>query len=394
FDYIAAHGVWSWVSAENRSAILKFIANHLKPGGVLYLGYNSHPGWSPILPLRHLMKMAFDRATGSIEDRVKAAVAFADRARAAGAAFFTANPQAAVLLDQIKSQSPSYLAHEYFNDDWTVFDFSDVAEDLAQIDLHFAGAGQFKDNISALTYSRETLPFVASARDQIERETVSDIIHNHGFRRDLFVRSPRRLASGEKDARFDRTVFAPLVTPSDYPALSLTTDIGVFKGQTPIHMGLVEAVAAGPKTLGEIRRQGVLAGAPVNEIQNALYFLAAARALAPAPAQADLQIAQSCCRLLNEQLYDDLPRGLDIGVFAAPVIGGALQPSLMECVLLLARDDMDAKRAFDILKSRGQNFTRDGKPVPDSEALAELAQRRALFARGRLPLIRRLGIVD
>lgn len=35
FDVIAAHGLWSWVGAENRDRIVALIGRHLKPGGLL-----------------------------------------------------------------------------------------------------------------------------------------------------------------------------------------------------------------------------------------------------------------------------------------------------------------------------------------------------------------------
>lgn len=46
FDYIALHGIWSWISEENRSVIVDFIRRKLKVGGVLYISYNTMPGWS------------------------------------------------------------------------------------------------------------------------------------------------------------------------------------------------------------------------------------------------------------------------------------------------------------------------------------------------------------
>jgi hypothetical protein len=46
------HGIWSWVSEDNRQIILDFIDRKLKPGGVLYLSYNTQPGWSAFMPLR------------------------------------------------------------------------------------------------------------------------------------------------------------------------------------------------------------------------------------------------------------------------------------------------------------------------------------------------------
>src|SRR5262245_31152579 len=46
FDYIIAHGVFSWVSPETRIELLDLCAERLRPGGLLYLNYNDRPGWN------------------------------------------------------------------------------------------------------------------------------------------------------------------------------------------------------------------------------------------------------------------------------------------------------------------------------------------------------------
>jgi SAM-dependent methyltransferase len=46
FDYILAHGIFSWVSQEIRDALLELFAERLRPGGLLYLNYNTRPGWN------------------------------------------------------------------------------------------------------------------------------------------------------------------------------------------------------------------------------------------------------------------------------------------------------------------------------------------------------------
>jgi SAM-dependent methyltransferase len=46
FDYVIAHGVFSWVPDEVRDAFLELVAVRLKPGGLLYLNYNTRPGWN------------------------------------------------------------------------------------------------------------------------------------------------------------------------------------------------------------------------------------------------------------------------------------------------------------------------------------------------------------
>ena len=54
FDFIGLHGVWSWVSPENQKIIINFIRKKLKVGGVVYISYNTLPGWLQMIPLREL----------------------------------------------------------------------------------------------------------------------------------------------------------------------------------------------------------------------------------------------------------------------------------------------------------------------------------------------------
>lgn len=47
FHVITLHGIYSWVSAENRAHIIRIAREKLRPGGLLYISYNCHPGWAP-----------------------------------------------------------------------------------------------------------------------------------------------------------------------------------------------------------------------------------------------------------------------------------------------------------------------------------------------------------
>lgn len=55
FDFIGLHGLWSWISDENRAVIVDFIRRKLKVGGVLYISYNAQPGWAAMVPMRDLL---------------------------------------------------------------------------------------------------------------------------------------------------------------------------------------------------------------------------------------------------------------------------------------------------------------------------------------------------
>jgi SAM-dependent methyltransferase len=44
FDYIVAHGLYSWIPASARDRLLALVARHLSPGGVAFVSYNTYPG--------------------------------------------------------------------------------------------------------------------------------------------------------------------------------------------------------------------------------------------------------------------------------------------------------------------------------------------------------------
>ena len=56
FDYIVAHGVYTWIDPESQGALRRFIERRLKRGGLVYLGYNAMPGWARDLPFQRLVR--------------------------------------------------------------------------------------------------------------------------------------------------------------------------------------------------------------------------------------------------------------------------------------------------------------------------------------------------
>ena len=55
FDYIIAHGVYSWVDDGVKDALLRLIDEHLAEDGIAYVSYNTYPGWHTMDEVRQLM---------------------------------------------------------------------------------------------------------------------------------------------------------------------------------------------------------------------------------------------------------------------------------------------------------------------------------------------------
>src|SRR5580704_8468547 len=78
-DYVCAHGLLTWVAPAKRKALFARASAWLRPGGLLYLGYNAMPGWAAVAPLRRFLLDAANGAEGGSDARIRHALAAARR---------------------------------------------------------------------------------------------------------------------------------------------------------------------------------------------------------------------------------------------------------------------------------------------------------------------------
>src|SRR5262245_5129037 len=71
FDYILAHGGYSWIPAEVQDNLLRRCAEALTPNGLAYISYNTYPGWHMRTMIRDMM-LYHTRAIAESQDRVQA----------------------------------------------------------------------------------------------------------------------------------------------------------------------------------------------------------------------------------------------------------------------------------------------------------------------------------
>jgi len=315
FDVIAAHGVWSWVTAELRARITRFVDAKLKPGGALYLGYNAQPGWAAMEPLRALMKRTFDAAPGTLEQRIAAALTAARALEQAEALFFRANPSVTIRLKHMESETAAYVSHEYFNAAWDAFSVADMAAHWRGLGLSFAGSATLQDNVTDLTVRREARAVFDAAKTVIEREMIKDFLLNKQFRRDVYARAPRILDDAELAAAHSAARFAALKTSADLAEAKLTTEIMTTTLNAPVHRALVDALQEGPRTLSELS----LSGLHPNAAFGTLFLLSAMNALAPAASDEVMRAAATPVEKLNAEFKR---RAIPARVIAA--VGGAI----------------------------------------------------------------------
>ena len=402
FDYIGLHGIWSWISDGNRAVIVDFIRRKLKVGGVLYISYNTQPGWAAMTPMRDLLTEHAEimGVPGQgIVPRIDGALAFAEKLLATNPIYARANPQVPERLKKIKEQNRNYLAHEYFNRDWLPMPFARMAEWLAPTKLSYACSAHYLDHIDALNLTAEQQALLKEVPDAMFRETVRDFCVNQQFRRDYWVKGARRL-NGVVQAEALRAQRVILVQPRADVSLKANASLGEATMQEAVYGPILDVLADHqPKTLGEIEQALQDKDIKFAQLVQAAMVLTGTGALLAVQSDAATARAKSHCDQLNAHLIDQARGSSDIGYLASPVTGGGISSGRFQQLFLLARSqgklqpDEWAAFAWSILAAQGQRLLKDGKTL-ESEAdnLAELTAQANTFAEKQLPILKALQI--
>jgi hypothetical protein len=169
-----------------------------------------------------------------------------------------------------------------------------------------------------------------------------------------------------------------------------------------IYRPIIDALAQdsyAPKTLADIAAGAKLHELPLDQLISAMLILVGTDHVCPAqPASAQ---ARERCSALNEHLCELARGSSNIRVLASPVTGTGINVDRFHQLFLLAlrqghQNPADqAAFAGSVLSAQGQRLVKGGSVLATAEQnLAELTERAAQFANGRLPLLKELGLVE
>jgi len=393
FDFITLHGVYTWVGQQNRQRIVDFLRDKLKPGGVVYLSYNSLPGWSSHAPLRHLLSSYADTQSGSLETRVERAICFVERLMASGASFFEANPSAKEFFEYVCTLPKNYLVHEFFNSDWTLFYHAEVVRHLAAAKLTFVGSGCFADNQDMLRLSASQQQVLDGISDRVMRETVKDFAVAPLLRRDVFTRGRRRLTAAEQLEHVGRSHFA-LVVPQAKIERKALFPVGEVLFDRELYDPVLFALEEKPQSLDQLLQRPELSALGQARVIEALMVLLSAEYMMPA-VEPELKTLISTRRLngtILERKLDDI----DKQFLASPVLQSGIKVDWLERLLLLCEINKEAEPMAYIwgrMEANRHMLTRDGEILHGKEEnLEEVARAIETFCSCKLPLLRQLGV--
>jgi cyclopropane fatty-acyl-phospholipid synthase-like methyltransferase len=193
FDYIIAHGVYSWVPADVQDKLLEVCSRQLAPGGIAYISYNTLPGWN----MRGIVRDAMRYHTRQFPDarsRVQQARATLDFL--AQATEDAQSPYALMLrseAEQLRRKQDYYVLHDHLEEFNEALFFHQFAARAAGHGLAFLAEADFRmmgiDGLPAQV--AQTLNRMAP--EILQREQLTDFLRNRNFRQTLLVREDTRI---------------------------------------------------------------------------------------------------------------------------------------------------------------------------------------------------------
>ena len=404
FDVIVLHGIWSWISDENRRVIADLARNHLAVGGIFYVSYNTTPGWSAAMPLRHLMSLHVNLATSEatgLGSRIDAAVNFAEQVVDSNALYFRANPAVAERLKAIKGHNRNYLAHEFFNADWHPMPFSEAAEYLAQAKLSFAASSNLISHVDTLHLTPQQQQLLASISHPVLRESVRDYCENQQFRRDVFVKGPRGLTPQRQIELLQSHRFVLQAAEGDI-ALKLNGPAGEAHLQAEVYRPVAAALAERahtPKSFAELSAHPLLKSISASQLAQALFVLTGLNYASAAQDDEQIAAVRGTSQALNRHILERAVFSNEVSFLASPVMGagvplGRIQQLFLRAISRGKRTPQDwALDIWPLMETQGQRLIRDGKPMQTAaENISELSTMGQDFAQKRLPMLETLGV--
>ncbi len=221
FDYVIAHGLFSWVPDSVRDKSLRIIRDSLAPAGIAYVSYNAYPGWYQLAPLRDMMRY-HTRHIDDPAEKASAAREFigflaASQTEATAFGLFLQHYHSSFQGRGPVSEEHlvSTLLHDELSDINQPFYFHEFTARAQAAGLQFLAEADLEGSTPVGLRPEVVEKLRSFAGSATETEQYLDFIRNRGFRRTLLCPAE---APVQRSLRADRYSFDGLLIASPLKA--------------------------------------------------------------------------------------------------------------------------------------------------------------------------------
>lgn len=189
FDYIVAHGVYSWIPPHVQESMLQLCGSCLSPNGIAYISYNTYPGW-------HYRGVVRDMLTYHVSEGAPASVKL-DQARSfldfvAKVLPDTQGVRTKILkgeCEHVLGGADSYLYHEFLEPDNRPCHFHEFAARVSGHGLQYVAEARLEPLVECLPAGAHDAIRKVVRGDRIRYEQHLDFLVHRTFRRSLLCRT-------------------------------------------------------------------------------------------------------------------------------------------------------------------------------------------------------------
>ncbi|HLB50400.1 MAG TPA: class I SAM-dependent methyltransferase [Anaerolineales bacterium] len=196
FDYIIAHGLYSWAPQAVRDKLFDVCQRNLTAAGVAFINFNAYPGWKNLSMVRDLMlyrtrqagdplakaRQARELLDAVVQSMSAATLAWDDTGDAH--VFFYKS-----VADRVKKYDLSYVVHEFFEGINSPVYFYEFVDQARRYGLQYLADINFRNALD-VNLPPDVVRLVDSlTRDRVEREQYVDFLSNRSFRQVLLCRA-------------------------------------------------------------------------------------------------------------------------------------------------------------------------------------------------------------
>lgn len=220
FDYVVAHGVYSWVDAHVRDRLLALCATGLRSQGVAYVSYNALPGGHIREALREMMRFHV-RTLTEPEERVAQARALLELLRAGWSDTDAFGSLMSQWAGQVGERSDETIYHDDLAETNEAFYFHDFISHAARHGLQFLAEADFFEMQVGVLPEPVSEALAALDDDVLTREQYLDFLKGRLFRQTLLCSAESRLnRSPQPELLMNFSVASPARPATPDPDLS------------------------------------------------------------------------------------------------------------------------------------------------------------------------------
>jgi methyltransferase-like protein/cyclopropane fatty-acyl-phospholipid synthase-like methyltransferase len=192
FDYIICHGVISWVPKFVQDKIFEVGNKNLSDNGIVYISYNTLPGWNMIRTIRDMM-LYHSNTFNNIKDKIaqsRLLLEFINDSLES-----SNSPYAQVLQTEanlLAKQNDHYLRHDHLEEDNAQYYFHEFMDEAKKNNLQYMSdcsiSSMYLGNMPAKAVEK-----LQAINDIVRTEQYMDFITNRRFRSTLLCHNNVKL---------------------------------------------------------------------------------------------------------------------------------------------------------------------------------------------------------